>query len=131
MKWTEFKLAQYLCSTYLEFFTVQAEQLRPIHPSGSELCSVLVHVHGDQPQTNLLAAPLQDGSTLPQVVVDGGNWVTVQCLPGYRGKKGETAEDESSEAAGEEQEGSEIPNKLKKKRRQGKRRTDSPQRRRK
>lgn len=79
-------LVQLLFSSYLEFFTIQAEQLRPVHPSGSEFCSVLVHVHGHQPQTHLLAAPLRDGSALPQVVVDGGNWVAVQRLTGHRGE---------------------------------------------
>lgn len=74
---------------YLKFFTIQAEQLRPIHPSGSEFCGVLVHVHGHQPQLHLLGVPLQDGSALPQVVVvvDGGNRVTVQRLAGHRGNK--------------------------------------------
>lgn len=82
------KSSLYSLWAYLKFFTIQAEQLCPIHPSGSEFCGVLVHVHGHQPQMHLLGVPLQDGSALPQVVVVvGGNWVTVQRLAGHRGNK--------------------------------------------
>lgn len=104
-------LVHHLCSAYLEFFTIQAKQLPPIHPSGSEFCGVLVHVHGDQPQTHLLAAPLQDGSTLPQVVVDGGNWVTIQCLPGHRGEITGKMKMTAVRQQGKGTEGREIPNK--------------------
>lgn len=65
---------------HLEFVAIQSQQLCPIDTSGSELGSVLVHAHGDQPQAHLLGVPFRNGSALPQVVVVGGNWVVVQRL---------------------------------------------------
>lgn len=73
-----------LITAHLEFLAVHVEQLCAIHTSGSKFSRVLIHVHGDQPQTHLLVVPLQDGSTLPLVVVISGNWVIFQGLTGHQ-----------------------------------------------
>lgn len=59
MKAASVWLGHSLCTlTYLQFVSIELQELWPIHLAGSKFCSILLQVEAVQPLAHLLAGPV-------------------------------------------------------------------------